>query len=326
MSIPKSLDQLETQSYVESTTVANVPAVRVVNPDGTNISGGGGGGTVDQGTGGASAWLIKIDQTGTNNDVDANVTAVVPGVAATSLGKAEDAAHTSGDTGVAVWAVRNDAGGPLAGTTGDYIPFTTDSNGNLRVVASGSTVTQYAEDTAHVSGDLGFEMLSKRTDTAASSAGSDGDYATVNTDNLGHVWSREGYAAVAEDNTNGVFAEAIMPLAVSTYSWNSTSDFGSNVTLNIKATSGNVKAFYCHNLNGSARFLQLHNTATTPGAGNIPLFSFLVPANGVALIDGQFFGENGKNFTTGIAYGFSTTEGTYTAGVAADQTTTVMWK
>jgi len=37
MSIPGSLDQLETQSYVEAVSVANKPARRVVNPDGTNV-------------------------------------------------------------------------------------------------------------------------------------------------------------------------------------------------------------------------------------------------------------------------------------------------
>lgn len=43
MAISNSLDQRQIQSYVESVSVANVPAVRVVNPDGTDIAGGGGG-------------------------------------------------------------------------------------------------------------------------------------------------------------------------------------------------------------------------------------------------------------------------------------------
>lgn len=49
---------------------------------------------------------------------------------------AEDTAHTTADVGVQVLAVRNDAGTALAGTTGDYIPLTTDSSGNLRTTAS----------------------------------------------------------------------------------------------------------------------------------------------------------------------------------------------
>lgn len=37
MGIPNSLDQLQIQSYVESTTTANKPAVRVANADGSKI-------------------------------------------------------------------------------------------------------------------------------------------------------------------------------------------------------------------------------------------------------------------------------------------------
>lgn len=49
---------------------------------------------------------------------------------------AEDAAHNSGDLGIQMLAVRNDGGSVLAGTSGDYIPLSTDSSGNLRVVGS----------------------------------------------------------------------------------------------------------------------------------------------------------------------------------------------
>lgn len=49
--------------------------------------------------------------------------------------KAEDAAHTSGDFGYMFLAVRNDAGGPLAGTDGDYSALQTDAQGRLRTVA-----------------------------------------------------------------------------------------------------------------------------------------------------------------------------------------------
>ena len=69
---------------------------------------------------------------------DVDVTSVIPGTGATSLGKAEDAGHSTGDTAVPVLAVRNDGGSALAGTDLDYIPLSTDSSGNLRVnVAAG---------------------------------------------------------------------------------------------------------------------------------------------------------------------------------------------
>ena len=64
---------------------------------------------------------------------DVDVTSVIPGVAATNLGKAEDAAHTSGDTGVYVLAVRDDALAAHSGTDGDYESLHTNAVGALYV-------------------------------------------------------------------------------------------------------------------------------------------------------------------------------------------------
>ena len=77
---------------------------------------------------------------GTNNIGDVDVLSVVPGTGATSLGKAEDAGHTTGDTGVMALAVRNDSRASLAGTDLDYAPLQLNSSGDLRV--DGSAVTQ----------------------------------------------------------------------------------------------------------------------------------------------------------------------------------------
>jgi len=66
------------------------------------------------------------------NGLDVDVTRVVPGVTATALGKAEDAAHTDGDTGVLLLGVRNYTG---AGTDGDYSAMSTTSTGEQRVMA-----------------------------------------------------------------------------------------------------------------------------------------------------------------------------------------------
>jgi hypothetical protein len=72
------------------------------------------------------------------NGLDVDVTRIIPGTTATALGKAEDAAHATADTGVMALAVRNDAGSVLAGTTGDYIPFTTTATGALITGEQGS--------------------------------------------------------------------------------------------------------------------------------------------------------------------------------------------
>lgn len=113
---------------------------------------------------------------GSNNIGDVDVLSLVPGTSATSLGKAEDSAHSSGDTGVAA--------------------------------------------------------LTKRTDTAASSAGTDGDYAALNTDATGRLWTRP---------TGGVTpanAFAIPSDAITVWSINGCYN-GTTIDLCAKASAGN---------------------------------------------------------------------------------------
>lgn len=127
----------------------------------------------------------------------------------------------------------------------------------------------------------------------------------------------------AADITNDVLATVYKPLAVSTYAPTRFANLGADVTLNIKASTGNVFALYCNNENASDRFVQLHNTATVPAPAATPVYTFRVPATGDVLIGTDFFTNSGASFTTGIAFAFSTTKDTYTAATAADQSTLV---
>lgn len=100
--------------------------------------------------------------------------------------KVEDAAHTTGDAGILTFAVRNDAGTALAGTTGDYIPLSTDSVGALRVAAHAVTTdVGKAEDAVAASGDTGVPVLAVRRDSASSGVSADGDYANLSVDSTG---------------------------------------------------------------------------------------------------------------------------------------------
>lgn len=69
-------------------------------------------------------------------------TTPIPGVGATDLGKAEDAAHASGHVGVMALVVRKDTAVALAGTDGDYIPLIVDASGRLHV--AGAVQEQFA--------------------------------------------------------------------------------------------------------------------------------------------------------------------------------------
>lgn len=70
---------------------------------------------------------------GTNNIGDVDVLSVVPGTAATNLGKARASAVGATDTGVAPLAVRNDDLADLAGADADYTPLQVDNRGALYV-------------------------------------------------------------------------------------------------------------------------------------------------------------------------------------------------
>lgn len=65
-------------------------------------------------------------------------TSVTPGTSPAHLGKAEDAAHTSGDVGVMALGVRKDTAVALAGTDGDYMPLVMDAVGRLHTTLSGN--------------------------------------------------------------------------------------------------------------------------------------------------------------------------------------------
>jgi len=108
---------------------------------------------------------------------DVDVLSVVPGTSATSLGKAEDAVHTSGDTGVMDLSVRKDTATALAGTDGDYQPLITDASGRLHV-----TVGNIAAGTAHIGAVGSSDTLIEVAPTMDTSAYASGDVLISETD------------------------------------------------------------------------------------------------------------------------------------------------
>jgi len=114
----------------------------------------------------------------------------------------EDSAHTSGDKGQQILAVRDDAGGSLVSTDGDYTPLSVNASGELRVAANIDVVSgsDKAEDSAHASGDIGTYILGVRQDTLSSSVSADGDYGSLKLDSLGRLWTTASVTGnVADD-------------------------------------------------------------------------------------------------------------------------------
>lgn len=206
------------------------------------------------------------------------VTDVVPGAAATNLGKAEDGAHTSGDVGVMALAVRTDTPANRSGTDGDYEPLQMSAGRAWAsaiitdiVPGSGATNLGKAEDAAHASGDVGVSAMSVRQNAPAVLSGADGDYQPVITNEVGGLWATLTPSA----NGGGTTMNA------------SSSDGGTALTNSaqaIKASAGVLLGYYIYNPNATAQFVQFYNTASgsvTVGTTN-PLFMLTIPATSAA--------------------------------------------
>jgi hypothetical protein len=112
----------------------------------------------------------------------------------------EDSAHASGDAGIFIMGVRNDADSSLVSDDGDYAPFQLDADGRLKVatvVSVEPSDAEFAEDSAHTSGDVGLHILAVRQDTLAASTSDDGDYADFKVNELGELYSHDA-DAIAE--------------------------------------------------------------------------------------------------------------------------------
>jgi hypothetical protein len=274
---------------------------------------------------------------GTN---DWHIYVKVRDAAAAGILKLEDAPHVSGDAGVMALAVRQDTLAALAGTTGDYIPLTTDAFGRLRIVGS------HLEDAPHVSGDAGVMALAVRQDTLAALAGTDGDYSPLSVDSLGrlrivgshledapHVSGDAGVMALAvrqdtlaalagttgdyiplTTDAFGRLSTVARPSSSDTAGWTRVASAGALATsLVVKASAGRLRLVRVTSTLGAVQYLQLHNATSLPANGATPAHVVAIPANSSAELD---LGELGDYFATGIVAAVSTTAATLTVGAA----------
>ena len=139
----------------------------------------------------------------------------------------------------------------------------------------------------------------------------------------------EQYQENAFANSDGVCVAVIKKIPNANYSTKKlVEDFGATVTKNAKTTQGVVSSARVANRNAGVRYLQLHNTATTPAGGATPALSIPIEPTGPTgflTLDERFFGAQGFcPGTTGIAYAWSSSATTYTAATAAEHDTVLM--
>lgn len=155
---------------------------------------------------GAVTAITNALPAGTNNIGDVDVLSVVPGTGATALGKAEDAAHSSGDTGVMSLAVRRDADTALAGTDGDYAPLQVNAAGSLKVAitaGAGSGGTSIADGASFTRDTTSITPVGAVVETSAPTL-TNGDAAGLSMTTGGAV-----RVAVASGGITGAVVDAV---------------------------------------------------------------------------------------------------------------------
>jgi hypothetical protein len=197
------------------------------------------------------------------------------GGAKTKLAKAEDAAHSSGDLGLMLLAVRKDTAAALAGTDGDYIPLIVDANGRLHVALE-SALADDAAFTVATSKVLPFGALADET---ASDSVDEGDVGAL------RMTLSRLLRVVPTPHTAGGLSTHHLVSAAST-----------NATV-IKASPGQVFGWYIYNSNTSARKIAFHDASSTPTAGASIKFAIVIPPTSGANV----LFESGIEFATGIA-------------------------
>lgn len=229
----------------------------------------------------AAGALVGGDAT---NGLDVDVTRVIPGTTATALGKAEDAAHTSGDTGVMALGVRSDTAAASSGTTGDYEPFHTDSVGAMWTRSTG----ELADDAAFTPGTSRVMPVGLQADESATDSVDEGDVGCPRM-TLDRKQIVTPYAHAAGGATPGRLVSAA----------------STNGTV-VKASAGTLYALVVMNLNAAVRYLKVYNSTSVTVGTTTPTWTFPIPASTTGAGFAVPIPACGIAFGTGICLGITT--------------------
>jgi hypothetical protein len=216
----------------QGTTDAGLPALVVRNDTLADLSGADGDYTP-----------LQVNATGA---LYTDVTGVLPGVGATNLGKAIQSAQGTTDVGVAALVVRNDTCADLAGADHDYAPLQVNNVGQLYTFTTLNTSTNSigsitdisnsvvpgvgaanlgkAMGDAHGATHTGVASLVVRNDTLADLAGADHDYAPLQVNASGALYTTVSTGSI--DVTSIVPGVAATSLGKAIQSAQGTTDTG----------------------------------------------------------------------------------------------------
>lgn len=202
---------------------------------------------------------------------------------------AEDAAHTDGDTGLVLMAVRQDSAAALAGTDGDYTPLITDANGRLHVVATAASSSNLTDDAAFTPGTSVVSVVGFQADEASTDSVDEGD---------------AGAARMTLDRKVIVTPQPHTAGGLSTFR---SIDLDEGTLEVVKNSPGCVYGMWVTNTATATRWVKFYDaTSGTAGTGT-PVITIGIPGNSSDDISGNFGpGGMGITFATGICVGATT--------------------
>lgn len=190
---------------------------------------------------GANATAVKVDGSAVTQPVSGTffqatqpvsnagtfsvqATSVIPGVAATNLGKAEDAAHADGDTGVVALTVRKNTAVATSGSDSDYQPAISNTRGATWVAiedGAGGQITsfgggvEYTEDAAAAADPVGKAIIAVRDDALSGTLTSaNGDNVALRANNKGELYVKQTDAVAVTDNAGSLTVDNAGTFAV----------------------------------------------------------------------------------------------------------------
>lgn len=260
---------------------------------------GDGGGSITVDFSSLPAGTNAIGKLAANSGVDigdVDVTSVTPGVGASNLGKAEDNAHSSGDTGVLMLAVRRDSEASGVSDDGDYAAPSLDSSGRLRVVVSGSGDASLSEQQSQTTllttltdlnnamasagdtptgTDVGYPALFVRDDTLSDLGVADGDWTPAKVNQRGAGWVAMDTVLDATNDAVAIGSKAGQGFLVAR---NIDVDESEDA---VKASAGTLLGYYVANLHATNwRYLRFYNAtvANVTVGTTAPVLTIPLPA------------------------------------------------
>jgi hypothetical protein len=201
-----------------------------------------GGNSAAAGNGASNTGTQRVTLANDSTGVLASIsTSIVPGTGATNLGKAEDAAHSTGHTGVMALGVRESSPTDLSSdnANGDYVPPQFNTNGQLWTIARGaqdSGGTDMTDTTAHASRVLQVDAAGTAVPTAVDNTTDNigaAQMTNVIMDDLTALTPKFAKIAAASSGDNTVVA-AVTSKKIRVVAYN----FMANGTVNAKFQSG----------------------------------------------------------------------------------------